>query len=192
MSQEIDWDRVIEELEAKRALIDTTIAGIRALRGLPGQMPLAGVPDMTGVGALPMDQPRRAAADLPSEVAPGVFHGLSIAQACKKLFRMLKTKQRTPDICRALQAGGIESSAKNFYSNVYTTLARDKDFINLGGSWWALAEWYPNRQPTVRPKAKKKVRASKKAAEKKTAAKKGETVEKASIVAVPTDKAAAS
>ncbi len=77
---------------------------------------------------------------------------------------MKKTKQKTRAICDALLQGGIESGARDFYSNVYTTLARTKDFIKLG-KYWALATWHPTRAVTSQTKPHKKARRRKPRAE---------------------------
>lgn len=109
MSQEIDYRKVLADLEAKKAAIETSIAGIKQMLG--------------------------------QEVLPGTFHGLSMAEAAKKYLRMVKVKKKTKEICDALLKGGVETIAKDFYSNMFNVMQRNKDFIKLG-VYWGLSEWH--------------------------------------------------
>jgi len=146
---DIDDAAVLAYLKAKRASLDASIA---ALEAFLGPTPLEGVPDGVAV--------RLRNDDEPEQLGPGVFHGLSISEAAKRFLEITKKKQKTRAICDAIQKGGIETGAKNFLSNVYTTLLRNKDFMRLG-SYWALAEWYPTKVPAGKPtkKAKRSKRA---------------------------------
>jgi hypothetical protein len=144
MAQEIDDAAVLAYLKAKRAALDASIASLEAALGQPPSADPA--PQGT-----PLAGGKAAGRD---HLGPGVFHGMSISEAAKKYFEITKKKQKVRAICDALQEGGIESSSKNFYNNVYTTLDRTKDFIRLG-KYWALAEWHPN---AATPKPKKATR----------------------------------
>jgi hypothetical protein len=53
--------------------------------------------------------------------------------------------------------GGIESDAKNFYSIVYTTLSRNKEFFKRG-NYWMLTSWDPRRAAAAVSKPIKKAR----------------------------------
>ena len=139
MGQEIDYAAVLEDLEARRAALDGAISVLRQLVGT-GALEAVLVPPPSGAKS----EGARNSSQTPSEVTPGLFHGLSVAEAARKFLEMTKAKQRTVDITAALKRGGIESAAGNFYSNVFTTMMRRKDFIKLG-KYWALAEWYPTR-----------------------------------------------
>ncbi len=151
MSQEIDYAAVLEDLEAKRSALDTTIAGIKMMLGQevenPGQL--------DGNKATP-------SASGPKEVKPGTFHGMSIAEAARVYLEMTKQKQTTPELGEALKRGGIESQSKDFIRTVYTILAaRPRVFLRLG-MHWALAEWYPNRAASSAALAPKKIKKAKK------------------------------
>jgi hypothetical protein len=145
MSQEIDYSSVLADLEARRAVLDAAIAGVRQLLGQVGESKASASPQ----GA--------TMADLPQDVAPGVFHGLSISEAAKKYLQMTKTKHKTTAICDALRAGGIESASKSFYGNVFTSLKRNKEFIKLG-KHWALADWHPTHVVAATAKKTKQAR----------------------------------
>ena len=143
MSQEIDYMSVLEDLEARKAKIEAAIAGIKLILGQGDEEAAAAVG-----GPLPRHDSE------PTEVYPGIFHGLSISEAAKKYLSMMKKKQRTGAICTAILKGGIETTAKNFYSNVYSIMQRDKAFIKLGTAW-ALTEWHPTRQQPRVAKSKR-------------------------------------
>lgn len=142
MAQEVDYAAVLADLEARRAALDGVIAVLKQLVGT-GALEAILVPP---TGDKAEGGMARTAAATPSEVAPGMFHGLSVSEAARKFLEMKKAKQRTVDIAAALRQGGIESTAANFYGNVFTTMKRRKDFIKLG-KFWALAEWHPTRTP---------------------------------------------
>jgi hypothetical protein len=155
MGQEIDYTKVLADLEARRAAIEAAIVGVKAM--LLGQGSAEGAPGApAGAGAPHSDSA------LPTEVAPGVFHGMSVSEAARTFLEMKKQKQRTRTICDAMLAGGIESDARDFYSNVYTTLARNKDFFKRG-KYWMLTSWDPRRAAAAAgPKPAKKTRRGKK------------------------------
>lgn len=133
MTKEIDYAAVLADLEARRAIIDNTIAGIRLLLGQPSL-------DSGGAGA---SQDANGTQDPPEDA----FVNLAVSPAAKKFLRMIARRpQSTQAICEALKRGGLKSSAKNFYSNVHTALSRDPDFVKVSRGKWGLAEWYPGKR----------------------------------------------
>lgn len=162
MGQDIDYAAVIADLENRRNTIDNTIAFLRGL--VDGGGVVGAQAQMSSLLDLKREKPESR------EVVPGLFHGLSVAAAARKFLEMKRSKQRMVDIVSALQQGGIESEAGNFYSNVFTTISRKKDFTRLG-KYWALAEWYPNRPVVTAKKGGKKKRPGKKSSSKAAAAK---------------------
>jgi len=174
MGQEIDWAAVLADLEAKRATLDGVINSLRSLLG-------TGTLEAIST-AIMKDGPARETSE-PQEVKPGVFHGMSVSEACRKYLEITKTKQKTRAICDALLQGGIVSDAVDFYSNVYTTMVRNKDFLKLG-KYWALAEWYPNRVPTAAARSGRKARRARKARKGRAPA-----AGKPKVVDIATDKA---
>ena len=163
MSQEIDYSAVLADLEAKRAILDNAIASLRA--AIMGQSPET---VLAGEGGPLVRQAQEATQQ---NVTAGMFHGLSVSEAAQKYLDLKKTKQRMKDIVAGIQQGGIESTADNFYSNVFTTLARRKEFIRIG-KYWALAQWYPTRPGGAAEKkpAPRKSKAQRKKATTKKAA----------------------
>jgi hypothetical protein len=154
MGQEIDYAAVLADLEARRATLDGVITVLKQMVGT-GVLEAILIPSPPGTKSENANRDTVGSGALPSEVRPGVFHGLSVSEAVRKFLEMTKTKQRTVDIATALRQGGIESTADNFYGNVFTTMKRRKDFVKLG-KFWALAEWYPTRAvPPVKPATKK-------------------------------------
>ena len=156
MAQEnVDYAVVLRDLESRRTALDQMIALTRQLaeKGF-----VSGVAADDGTVTEPRPgQPAATAGSM--EIHPGVFHGLSAGDAARKFLEMTKTTQRTKDIVDALQRGGVASAGQNFYSNVYTTLMRRKDF-RLIGKAWALTEWHPTvGMPAEKPtKAKRKAK----------------------------------
>lgn len=144
MGQEIDYGAVLADLEARRDALDAVIAGVRALLGALGQPEIAPPGVNGGIST--------RVTNAPQDVVPGMFHGLSVPEAARKFLELKKTKQRMKDIVDGIQRGGIESTAGNFYSNVFTSLLRKKEFIRIG-KFWALAEWHPTRAGTAIEKA---------------------------------------
>jgi hypothetical protein len=153
MSQEIDYTKVLADLEARRAAIDTMITGVKVLLG---QSP----PEAASTSSAGTSPP--AANDLPKEVTPGVFHGMSVSEATRTFLEMRKTKQRVKVICEALTRGGIESDSKNFYGNVYTVLQRNPNVFAQRGKAWGLTGWYKTLPTGTGAKATKKGRRAKK------------------------------
>ena len=54
----------------------------------------------------------------------------------------------------SLRAGGVTTTAKDFYTTVYTAIRRLADaseVVNIGKEW-GLAEWYPGRARTLQRK----------------------------------------
>ena len=164
MSQDIDYASVLADLEKRKDALETAILAIKRILGENTEG--TGLPELAG-------PPTSAQPSLPSTIEPGIFHTLSVSETAKRYLEIVKKKQTTREICDAILKGGIETSAKSFYVNVYTTLQRRKDFIKLGKEW-ALAEWHPARaasQAQVKTKRKKKRRSKRKTVKRKAVAK---------------------
>jgi hypothetical protein len=122
-TEPVNYEAVLADLEAKKAQIDAAIAAIRALAGIGTASPNQGASQ---------------------GLEPHSFLGMSIPDATKKYLSIVKRKQSTQDIMKALEAGGLPPS---LYNTIYGVLRRRQkqvgDIINFKGDW-ALAEWYPN------------------------------------------------
>jgi hypothetical protein len=129
--QPINYEAVLADLEARKAQLEATIAGIRLLVGQPGIGPGGG--PTGGGGSYSGGAP-----------AHDAFIGMSIPEAAKKHLTAVRKKLSTQELMTAMQAGGLPESK---YSTVYAILRRREnqvgDIINMKGDW-ALQEWYPN------------------------------------------------
>jgi hypothetical protein len=147
MSSEVNYyDAVLADLRQRRARIDTAIAAIEELMsgqgGLPPSAPTEGgdsFPDTAGA-----NPPEPTPPTLSKQIKEDTFFNLSTVQAARKFLSMMKRPAATGEMVAAFQQGGFLTNAKNFYSNLYTSLKRSPDFVNVKGKW-GLAEWYPSR-----------------------------------------------
>lgn len=76
------------------------------------------------------------------------FFGMSVGDACKKYFAMMKQPESLKQIADAIEAGGLIHRATNFLASVSTAMARRAiapgDIVRVKRGLWGLAEWYPN------------------------------------------------
>ncbi len=126
------YDTVLADLRAQRDKIDQTISLLSALRGgtANGHTPPASVE--SGI----------------VETA-GMFLGMSIADAAKKLLAQRKRTMGNVEIAREIQAGGLVLTGKdpvNVVGSVLTRRFNDVgDVVKVGRGIWGLKEWYPGR-----------------------------------------------
>ncbi len=122
---------VLADLQAKRDQIDQTIALLTSLRG-GAQAPISFAADVGGI----------------TETA-GMFLGMSIADAAKKLLAQRKRTMGNVEIAREIQAGGLVLSGKDPVNVVGSVLTRRfnevGDIVKVGRGIWGLKEWYPGR-----------------------------------------------
>ena len=127
--QPINYEAVLADLEARKAQIESAIAGIRVMLGQSGTSPSGGPGGGGYVGGTP---------------AHDAFIGMSIPEAAKKHLTTVRKKLSTQELMTAMEAGGLPSSK---YNTVYAILSRREnkvgDIVNMKGDW-GLAEWYPN------------------------------------------------
>lgn len=126
------YEAVIADLQAKREQIDQTIALLTGLRG-GGQPPIS----------------YAAASENGVTETAGMFLGMSIVDAGKKLLGMRKRTMGNAEIARELQGGGLVFSGKdpvNVVGSVLTRRFNDVgDVVKVGRGIWGLKEWYPGR-----------------------------------------------
>jgi|GEM_PF-996497 len=177
MDKEIDYTAVLADLKAKRNALDAVIGGLEQWLSLKGSEveigPANSGTDRTGA---------------PGEVRSDSFFGQSIPDAIRKCLKIMKRPLGLTEITKALQEGGLLTSAKDLTSTVSATLTRirrtDGDLVQVQRKW-GLAEWYPGmRKERVegarkgkrgRKRGRPKIRAAKdesKSATPKTEAKK--------------------
>jgi len=154
MANEIDYAAVLADMEAKRAALDSAIAGIRQWLSLGG-----GSEESQGTPTVPSEKKPE-----PPEVKFDTFFGLSIPDAIRKFLTMTKRPQSVSDITRALQDGGLTTTSKNLLATAGSTLSRlkqtDGDLVPVQGKW-GLREWYPGLRDerVAKPKNKRQKRA---------------------------------
>ncbi len=167
MAVEIDYNRVLADLEARRASLDAAITGIKQmlLRGAEGAASAESVTaSVSGAAAPPVGEP--------GEVRSDSFFGLSIPDAIKKCFLIMKRPLQLTEVTKFLKDGGLLTRAQNLVQTVSSTLQRMRrqgETVSLGDGKWGLAEWYPGMrkdkiEAQSKPKAKKRKRAKAKAA----------------------------
>lgn len=127
---------VIADLRAQRDKIEETIAVLEGFRG--------GIVAATGISKATA----RAEGVAIVETA-GMFLGLSIVDATKKLLSSRKQTLGNAEIARALQAGGLAMTSKDPVNTVGSVLTRRfnevGDVVKVGRGIWGLKEWYPGR-----------------------------------------------
>lgn len=130
------YDAVIADLESRRDKLTAMIDSLRELQaGLAGQPIPPSPPGGNGGGV-------RQSATGEVSFASDAFFGKSIPEAAKCYLAAMKRTRPNSDVCAALQAGGLTSSAKNFGETVRAILTRNPDFVKVNGEW-GLVEWYP-------------------------------------------------
>ncbi len=131
------YEAVIADLVAKRDEMDRAIAFLSGVRALQGGVPLS-----VGVAASPNS-------DNGIVETAGMFLGMSIVDAAKKLLAMRKRTMGNVEIAREIQAGGLVLSGKdpvNVVGSVLTRRFNDTgDIVKVGRGIWGLKEWYPGR-----------------------------------------------
>lgn len=136
------YEVVLSDLRAKREQIDQAIKAIELLRG-------------QGVAPAGIEPARASGSEEP--VMSGIFLGMSIADAAKKLLSMRKKAMSNADIAAGLRAGGLVMSPKTDHQNIVgSTLTRRfqhvGDVVRVDRGVWGLKEWYPNRTFKASPK----------------------------------------
>lgn len=137
----LDYVTFIADLEAKRALLDSAIASLKAAVASGAIGPVSGSMESSGlsVGTSLFHN---------GEIPAGAFLRKSIPEAARLYLSTVKKKQTTKEIADALLEGGMETNAKNFEVTVGTGLYRVSnktgEFVRLKGGAWGLSEWYPS------------------------------------------------
>ena len=135
MANEIDYNAVLADMEAKRAALDSAIIGIRQWLSLGGSSE-----DSQGASSVFFEKKPET-----PELKFDTFFGLSIPDAIRKFLGMMKRPQSVSDITKALHTGGLTTTSKNLLTTVGSTLSRlkqvDGDLVSVQGKW-ALRQWY--------------------------------------------------
>lgn len=129
------YDAVLADLRIKREELDTAIRTLETLRdGRLGVAPAANAP------AEQRQEPEDEA---------GMFLGMSIVDASKKLLKVRKRAMSNAEILKAIQAGGVVLTGSDPLNVVGSVLTRRfnavGDIVRVGRGIWGLKEWYPGR-----------------------------------------------
>ena len=118
-----DYKRILEDLRNKRERIEEAIEAITRLLEVNGEA-------VPGVGK--------------SASGGGMFAGMTVAEAARKYLSIIKRPAPTKEIVEALERGGLQHNAKDFYASVYAILRqqaqRDKAPIRRNALDWELVE----------------------------------------------------
>jgi hypothetical protein len=130
------YDAVLADLRAKRDRIDNTIRLLEELRS------------GTAVSGA-MLQPVATESATPIQETAGMFLGMSIVDASKKLLALRKRTMGNVEIAKELQAGGLvltSAEPPNVIGSVLTRRFQQVgDVVKVGRGIWGLKEWYPGR-----------------------------------------------
>jgi hypothetical protein len=132
-SEGIDYAAVLADLEVRRAVIDAMIANTRQLLNLgleQGAAPAGGAP----------------ADKTPTEVRNDTFFRMTMPDAIVKYLEIAKRPQTLSEITKALETGGLPTTAKNLMPIVGSRLSRlkaDEKVCQPTSGKWGLSEWYP-------------------------------------------------
>jgi len=125
----IDYEAVIADLEAKKAHLETMIAGLRSVAG------------MAGLGTSPSGGPGGSTPLGDGKIASDAFFGKSIPEASVIHLGNVRRKLSTQQPMDAMEAGGLPKSK---YNTVYAILRRREsqvgDIVNMQGEWGLAAK----------------------------------------------------
>ncbi len=149
-------DQFLAELEAEYAALGDKIAFIRERLGLePGQ---------GDTGPLQSFGMASNGSRSSGTVRGDEFFGMSLPDAIRAYLAIVKKPQTPKQIETAILSGGLITTAKYFYANVFTALKRlreSEEVIQVPGSGYGLAEWYKGRTMTPEQGAAVKTKATK-------------------------------
>jgi len=131
------YDAVLADLRAKRDQIDRMIDQLTAFRsGMAGPGPQGSVKPDLAAQSQPIDP-------------TGMFLGMSIVDATKKLLALRKKAMSNADILADLKAGGLVLTSNDQLNVVSSVLMRrfktEGDIVRVSRGVWGLKEWYPGR-----------------------------------------------
>ncbi len=130
------YDAVIADLRAKRDELDSAIGMLEKLRD--GRLGFA----------RPGNSGQEPSSDPESNDA-GMFLGMSIVDATKKLLKLRKRVMGNAEITKELQAGGLALTGADPVNVVSSVLTRRfnnvGDVVRVDRGQWGLKEWYPGR-----------------------------------------------
>lgn len=140
-SSAVNYEAVLADLRAKRERLAAAIAAIEAL-----------IRHQTPHGQSE-PQARTAQPALEGTAPSASFQGMSILDASRKVLQNKGQCQRTKEILRALQAGGIALTGKSPINNVgavlNTNLKKGGGIVRVKRGVWSLASWQAQAEGKV-------------------------------------------
>lgn len=132
------YDAVLADLRAKREAIDNAITVLENLRA--GQLGSASQAPAVNILSTGSDETSKDA---------GMFLGMSIVDASKKLLGLRKRSMANAEILKELQEGGLVLTGADPLNVVGSVLMRRfnnvGDIVRVRRGVWGLKEWYPGR-----------------------------------------------
>lgn len=113
-----DYVKILEDLKHKRAAIDEAIEAISRLLEAQG-----------------------VAVNGSREAPTGAFTGMTVIDAAKKYLASVKRPAPTKEIVAALERGGLQHNAKDFYASVYAILRQQAQKGPKGGVRRNAIDW---------------------------------------------------
>jgi hypothetical protein len=159
--EKIDYVAILNDMKAKRAVLDASIAALEAalVSGTLGQG-AEGINSGAGNGGpnspgTPMDLPK------------GAFLGKNMTEAILLYLSAVRQRKTVREIATALLEGGIVSTSGKFTGVVQAKMQglKGSGQVLKFADGWGLAEWYP---AGFRSSAEKAAKATKKAKRRKT------------------------
>ena len=140
MSNKNEYDAILAALELKKDAIIQAIAVIKDMRRDGNPIPAH--------GPLPL-YPDQGAPKTPTLVNTRLYHGLGVVEATRQFLRNAGTPQKISQIVKGLRQGGLNSTSKKFYNNVFSILNRKaskpgSDIVKYENGW-GLKEWQQGR-----------------------------------------------
>jgi hypothetical protein len=123
------YDAVIADLEMKRDQINSMIESLRQMKAFVNSL---GFPTVQSPGVKPPE----------TAFAHDAFFGMTIQDAAKSILQARRKTMPHPELCDAMLAGGLKTSATNFRETARAGLSRNTEFVKVNTEW-GLAEWYP-------------------------------------------------
>ena len=137
MSEEVDYEILLQNLLAERSDLELMIAWVQKRL------------DRSTGGVESTAQPTSApvAASRSPRLAQDTFFRMTVPHAIKTFLNIAKRPRPAKVITAALQDGGLTHQAKDLYATVYPTLLRmekNGDVVRVSKGEWGLSEWYPS------------------------------------------------
>src|SRR5258706_13233176 len=143
---EIDYQAVLADLKRRREHLDTAIAGVEKVLGLP--------PSSNGDASVASAAPASGPAPTrDGQIREDAFFGMNIVSASQKYLEMRKKPATPAEIATALIAGGLTTRSDRLHNTVNSVLNRNAQssspiFAKVKRGTWGLRVWYPNYRET--------------------------------------------